>query len=187
MPPKFKVTREDIINSAVELVRAEGADNLNARNLAARLGISTQPIFSNFASMQELKLAVVEKADTLCNEYMLKEEKSGKYPIYKASGMAYIRFAREEKELFKLLYMRDRSDEAIPENSQQDDKMSSIVESNTGLDDTTARLFHLEMWAYVHGIAVMLATGFFDIDTDLASRMLTDCYQGLLKQFGGKQ
>ncbi len=34
---------------------------------------------------------------------MRKEVESGEYPACK--GMAYIRFAKEEKELFKLLYM----------------------------------------------------------------------------------
>lgn len=32
---------------------------------------------------------------------------SGEYPPYKASGMAYIDFARREKHLFRLLFMRN--------------------------------------------------------------------------------
>lgn len=32
--------------------------------------------------------------------------------------MAYIRFVKEEKELFKLFYMRDRSQENIKENPE---------------------------------------------------------------------
>ena len=38
------------------------------------------------------------------------------------------------------------------------------------------------MWAYVHGIAAMFATGFLDLEEDLISNMLTDVYQGLRKQ-----
>lgn len=55
MPPKIKVTRESIVATAVDLVRSEGAQALNARRIAAALGCSTQPIFSNFAVMDELK------------------------------------------------------------------------------------------------------------------------------------
>jgi len=98
--------------------------------------------------------------------------------------MAYIRFAKEEKELFKLLYMRDRSNESIPDGSELTDKMEDIVHNNTGLDGADAKLFHLEMWAYVHGIATMFATGFFNLDWELVSKMLTDSYQGLRKQYG---
>ena len=107
MPPKVKTTKEHIISAAVEIVRENGAEALNARTVAARLGCSTQPVFSNFATMEDLRLAVAIKANALYETYMQQEIESGKYPVYKASGMAYIRFAKEEKELFKLLYMCD--------------------------------------------------------------------------------
>ena len=184
MPPKVKVTKEDIINAAADIVRNSGAQAINARTIASALNCSTQPVFSNFASMDELRLAVVERADKLCQEYMRREVESGEFPTYKANGMAYIRFAKDEKELFKLLYMRDRSGESIPEGTELTDEMESIVHNNTGLSGANAKLFHLEMWAYVHGIATMFATGFFDLDWELVSRMLTDSYQGLRKQYG---
>ena len=62
-----------------------------------------------FSSMEELRMVVIEQTDWMCNQYIKREVESGVYPSYKASGMAYIRFAKEERELFKLLYMRDRS------------------------------------------------------------------------------
>ena len=184
MPPKVKVTKEDIITVAVEIVRDGGASSINARTLAAVLNCSTQPVFSNFATMDELRLAVVERADLLCQKYMSREIERGEYPAYKASGMAYIRFAKEEKELFKLLYMRDRSEEVIPETTKQTDQMENIIHAQTGLGGVDAKLFHLEMWAYVHGIATMFATGFLDLEWELVSKMLTDSYQGLRKQYG---
>ncbi len=184
MAPKIKTTREDIIKTAVEMVKTSGADVLGARALAGILGCSTQPIFSNFQTMDDLRLAVVHEADRLCEEYMKREMESGEYPPYKATGMAYIRFAKEEKELFKLLYMRDRANEKIPNTTGFGDEIESMVQDNTGLKGQDARLFHLEMWAYVHGIATMFATGFLDLDWALVSKMITDCYQGLKKQYG---
>lgn len=182
MPPKVKVTKEDIIDASVDIVRQNGAQSLNARVIASALNCSTQPIFSNFATMDELYLAVVAKADQLCQEFMRAEVESGKYPIYKATGMAYIRFAKEEKELFKLLYMRDRTSETIPETTEQLVDMESIIHDNTGLDGQDAKLFHLEMWSYVHGIATMFATGYLDLEWELVSKIVTDSYQGLMKQ-----
>jgi len=184
MPPKVKIQKKEIIDAAIALVRTQGEQALNARNIAAALHCSTQPIFSNFASMEELRLAVVDAADALCQTYMKREAETGDYPLYKASGMAYIRFAKEEKELFKLLYMRDRSGESVPERTELTDQMESIVQNNTGLSGTDVKLFHLEMWAYVHGIAAMFATGYLDLDWALVSKMLTDSYQGLRKQYG---
>ena len=103
MPPKIRITKEEIVKAAFEIVREKGALAVNARTVASVLNCSTQPVFSNFATMDELRLAVVEKADQLCQEYVRQETERGQYPAYKASGMAYIRFAKEEKELFKLL------------------------------------------------------------------------------------
>ena len=183
MPPKIKVTNDHIIHAAVDIVRQNGAQALNARAIASSLNCSTQPVFSNFATMDELRLAVVKQADVLCQDYIRREIESGQFPAYKASGMAYIRFAKEERELFKLLYMRDRCGESISEESELNDQMISLVHRNTGLNNETAKLFHLEMWAYVHGIATMFATGFLDLDWDLVSKMLTDSYQGLKKQY----
>lgn len=186
MPPKVKITKKDIINTALELVRTKGEQSVNARNIASALNCSTQPVFSNFATMDDLRLALLEKINSLCREFMKNEEEKGEFPSYKANGMAYIRFAKEEKELFKLLYMRDRRGEDVPESTHVDEEMEKVVRNNTGLDEENATLFHLEMWAFVHGIASMFATGFLDLDMDLVSRMLTDAYQGLRKQYGSE-
>ena len=185
MPPKVRISKEDVINTAVATVREHGADALNARALAERLGCSTQPIFSNFETMDKLRFAVLEYAESLYSTYTENELKSQKYPSYKATGMAYIRFAKEEKELFKLLFMRDRSDEDSPLGFAK--SISDIVKSTTGLSEDKARLFHLEMWIYVHGIATMTATGFLELDEELISNIITDAYQGMRKRFDGKE
>ena len=183
MPPKVKVAKEDIINASVEIVRNCGAEALNARTLANALNCSTQPIFSNFASMDDLHFAVIMKAAKLYQDCMDREMNAGVYPAYKASGMAYIRFAKEEKELFKLLFMRDRK--ANNDNIGDDmfDGMVGFVQDYTGLGQSDAALFHLELWAYVHGIATMFATGFLDLEWDLVSQMMTDAYLGLRKRY----
>lgn len=183
MPPKVKITKENIINTALDIVRTSGAEALNARNIATMLNCSTQPIFSNFETMDELKVAIAEKGTELCKEYLKREVERGEYPVYKASGMAYIRFAKEQKELFKLLFMCDRADKRLPKESDLFSNMSNIVQNNTGLEIEKATLFHLEMWVYVHGIATMFATNFLDLDWDLVSKMLSDSYQGLKKQY----
>ena len=180
MPPKVKITKEEIVSAAVDLVRKGEA--INARTLAATLNCSTQPIFSNFATMEELRQAVTQKAEALYLEYMQQETESGAYPAYKASGMAYIRFAKEEKELFKLLYMCDRTN-VNDEESPLFQMMEGLVQESTGLESLEARLFHLEMWAFVHGIATMFATSYLDLPQELVSKMTTDCFQGLRKQY----
>ena len=178
MPPKVKITKEEIIKTTLELVRKNGADAINARTIAAELNCSTQPIFSNFESMEDLQQTVILAAYDHYLGFIKSEVESGKYPQYKAFGMAYVRFANEEKELFKLLFMRDRRGEDLSPSSDFEESTQIIMQA-TGVTRDTAMLMHLEMWSCVHGIGVMLATSFLQLDWDLISNILSDVYQGI--------
>lgn len=111
MPRKFMFTREEVLVAALNLAREQGIAAVTARGLGEKLGSSSKPIFSLFENMEDVLSAVMEASYELYKNYLKEDMTSGKYPPYKASGMAYIRFAKEEKELFKLLFMRDRSHE----------------------------------------------------------------------------
>lgn len=178
MPPKVKVTKEDIVKTALALCRGNGPAAVNARAIAAVLGCSTQPIFSNFATMEELERATVEAAYDCYLGFLAREVERGEHPVYKAYGMAYIRFAREERELFRLLFMCDREGKELSRTQDFEDSVAYIMEAN-GFSRERASLFHLEMWCAVHGIASMLATSFLALDEELISRMTSDIYQGL--------
>ncbi len=178
MPPKIKITKEEIVRSALELVRRNGTDTINARTIAAELNCSTQPIFSNFATMDELQQEVILAAYNHYLGFITNEVESGRYPQYKSFGMAYVRFAKEEKQLFKLLFMRDRRGEDLSPPSDFEDSVQMIMNAN-GVTRETAQLMHLEVWACVHGIGTMLATSFLPLEWELISDMLTDVYQGI--------
>ena len=98
MPRKNMFTREQIVSSALELVREQGMEALTARGLGEKLGASSKPIFSWFRSMEQVQAAVMEAADQVYQTYLKSGMQEGKYPPFKAAGMAYIRFAKEEKD-----------------------------------------------------------------------------------------
>ncbi|MBQ7332911.1 MAG: TetR/AcrR family transcriptional regulator, partial [Clostridia bacterium] len=181
MPPKVKITKKEIVDKALELLRQKGPASLNARTVATALGSSTQPVFSNFATMDELKEAVKLAAYDRYLSFLEKESRSGKYPRYKSFGMAYIRFAKEEKELFKLIFMCDRDGRELVPTNDFNASVELIMNSN-GVSREKAELMHLEMWACVHGIAVMLSTSFLELRWELISNILTDVYQGIRKR-----
>ena len=183
MPPKFLFTREEMLQAALRVTKRSGLSGLTARALASELDCSVKPIFGLFRNMEELHAEVLSAADTLYRSYLEADMQSGKYPPYKASGMAYIRFSKEERELFRLLFMRDRSGEIIGENLEEIRPLLDLIRKNTGLSEREAYLFHLEMWIYVHGIATMLATSYLEWDAEFISNTLTDSYQGLRHRF----
>lgn len=178
MPPKIRIAKEDIIKTSVDLVRANGASSINARAIASALECSTQPLFSNFKSMEDLEESIILSAYELYRQFIKSEIESKKYPTYKAYGMAYIRFAKEEKELFKLLFMRDRTGEDMSLSPDFEESVKIITEQ-TGISYEKATLMHFEMWSCVHGIATMIATSFLELDWDIISNMTSDVYQGI--------
>ena len=187
MPQKTKIEKQDIILAALDIVRKDGMAALNAREVAKRLQCSTQPIFSNFDSMETLKMAVIEKGMDIYRSYLCSEREAERYPAYKASGMGYIRLAREEPQLFSLLFMRDRQSEVMPQEDTSLTVIFEILQRSLGLSVEQAKLFHLETWVFVHGIASMIATGYLDWDEETVSHVMTDMYQGLVMRFKEKE
>lgn len=184
MPPRIQYTEDQMMEAAVEIVRANGFEALNARSLAKRLGCSTQPIFRQFGGMEALKAAVMRRAAQVYNRYVAESKKQKEKP-YKQAGLAYIRFAREERNLFRLLFMRDRQAEALP-RIIEDDNMEYILDTvtaATGLSRDQAYAFHLHMWIFTHGLAAMVATRYVDFTEEEADSFLYDEYVALLGRY----
>ena len=177
MPPSVKTTKDRIIAAACEICRRDGIDAINARGIARVLGTSTQPIFSNFSGMEELLSQVKEAAQARYLEYVRLETERAIYPPYKSSGMAYIRFAREEREYFKLLFMQ-RAEENAP-REEVFDPIVRLVQNNLGITAADAERMHLTMWVFVHGLATLEITSTLSLAEEDISQMLTNAYIGL--------
>ena len=184
MPPKVRITKEEIVGTALRLVRQRGTGALNARTLAAELQCSTQPIFSNFPTMEALQHATEEAAYARYLSFLEESIKEEKYPAYKATGMAYILFAREERELFKMLFMCDRRGKDLSPTADFTAAVEMIMRAN-GCEREIAERLHLEMWIFVHGVATMLVTSYLPLEIDMISEMMTDVYQGLRARLVG--
>ena len=178
MPPKVKVSEEEVVRTALEIARTRGAGAINARSVAEAIGCSTQPIFRSFDTVEELVEATRREAYRAYFGFIEKEVASGKYPQYKAFGMAYVRFASEEKELFKFLFMCDRTGE-MRANAEDFEASVQMIMKNNGVSREVAERMHLEMWCVVHGIGTMLATSFQEFLYEDISGILSDVYRGL--------
>lgn len=181
MPPKVKLKKENIIEASLNIVRSGGISKLNARALAKELKCSTHPIFGYYATMEELKADVIKAASKYCDEYLNERKKCRDVSPYKLSGLAYIQFAKDEKELFKLLFMSDKKDEQRWEDDHHYE-IEMIMET-AGFDQDTAKKFHLQMWLFVHGIATLFITSSLDISNELIDDLMTRTYLGALKMY----
>lgn len=100
-PRSSQFSREDIINAAFQLVREHGWDGCSVQAVAKAIGSSTMPIYSQFTNVRDLEDAVCLKAMEMLKERML-EDRTG--DLWIDQGISYIRFAEEEKFLFRCLW-----------------------------------------------------------------------------------
>ena len=178
MPPKVKIRKEDIFRKAFALVQREGEGVLNARRLAAEIGCSTQPIYSHYRSMNELRQEIIAEAKKIYAERIFTAVRTSDTP-YKASGLAYIAFASEEPQLFRLLFMRDRGTDTEDGDAGEIEPLLDMLQEKLGVSREEALLFHVELWTVCHGIATMIVTRYYPWKKEEIDRVLNDSYRGI--------
>ena len=191
MPPKCKFTREEIIQSALEIARSEGVSSITARALGAELGSSSKPIFSVFENMEEVQAEVRKAAKALYAEYVqigLQQDSA-----FKGVGTQYILFAIKEPKLFQLLFMSEQPQKPsvagiLPIIDESYDQILQSVQNGYGLGEKDAENLYRHLWIYTHGIAVLCATNMCSFTAEEISGMMTEVCRSLLKEIkGGKK
>lgn len=183
MMAKKLITREMILQSAFELMRKEGAESLSVRTIAKACNCSTQPIYLSFKGIEEIKDEVYKMVLNYFYEYMLNMISRKEYPEYKSIGMAYVKFAHDESELFKYVFMT-KPRIIFSSMAASFDVSVEVIQRNMKISEEAARKLHTEMWIFGHGIATMYITNYMDIDFDSVSDMYKDVFIGLTKVFG---
>ena len=183
MPPKVKVSQEQILSAAICIVREKGFESLNARAIAESIGCSVHPIFRTFESMEGLKLEVYKMAENIYNEKMLKAMKNSDNGFL-SMGLTYIDFAKTEKKLFQLLFMSDAFHEQsimdIVGSTEGDGEVIEMLCNMTGLSKESSKELYAGVWLTTHGIAAMFATNNCRFSDDENRRLLQNSFNGLL-------
>ena len=160
MAPKNKFTKEEMVAAELRVVRAKGADGLTAKTIADELGTSTQPMFTAFGSMGGIRQAVYAAAVRVYDDYT-KIGLQEKIPFLSV-GMQYIRFAREEPELYRFLFL-------TPAQGQESGTMRSMQHLQTlvrptlmhiyRMTEEEADLYFRNLWFVVHSLSTLIVTG----------------------------
>lgn len=160
MAPKNKFTKEQMVKAAVRVARERGIDGLTAKTMADELGISTQPVFTAFGSMDEVKREVYAAAVSVYDEYTelgLKE----KIPFL-GVGMQYIQFARQEPELYRLLFLTQAQDNeysALKSMQHLQELVRPTLICIYHITAEEADLYFRDLWFVVHSLATLIVTG----------------------------
>ena len=164
-------TRQDILNTALELIITKGADKLSLREIARNVGYkSPAGLYEYFDGKDDIIDAVCMSADRHFFSYLQSVDTAlsiGDYLI--EIGVAYIRFARENPQQFTFLFDNrhievdeDAFDEAMFSNP--DDSFGIAYNAiQQGIDEgilvasdhmTTIDITY-SLWALLHGCAIL--------------------------------
>lgn len=176
MPKKPTTTKEDMIEGAFRLIREKGHEALTVRNLASFLGCSTQPIMYQFPDTDVLKDLTYRKADSFHSEYIL----AGTDLL--DIGIRYIRFAKEEPQLFRFLFQSGRFSGLSLEDLIMAPETAEVlvaVSSEEELSAEEAAAFFEPLVAVVHGYASLIANNAMKYDPDAIRNALMMIAEGI--------
>lgn len=181
MPPTVRFTRDAVLHAACQLMRREGMEALNARAIAKELGGSTQPIFRLFTNMEDLHRELILYVARQFQAHAEADMAQSDSP-YIQLCTTYLLYSRDEPELFKLLFMRDRISEGQYSDQTNFDLVFNIIKKETPLDDETALRFFERTWLFIHGLAVCIATKYIPCqDERYLISMVKEAYNAAVK------
>lgn len=180
MPPKTKYTKEEIVNASLRIASRYSIDEVKAREVAAVLGSSPRPIFTHFDSMDSLREEVKKKALELFDSYL--KIADNYTPSFKMRGMQLIKFAQNEPNLFRMLFMT--TEKSKPFNEYIKDHIANYESDIPGIikaysiSREDAEFIFGQLWIHSYGICVMCVTGVCGIPESTITRMLGECFEG---------
>lgn len=187
MPPKAELNPEKIERASFELVRERGFDSLTARGVAQRLQCSTQPIYSLYGNIEELKRRVYDKVIAFALSCMEAYQDSRNSPALNGA-IGFLHFAKDEKQLFRTLYQSGykkydtRTDFFIVEELF----LATMRHSKrlSGIPQDLLRSIFLKLNIYMIGIGTLLSSNTLELEITEATDMIREMYELLLGKEG---
>lgn len=177
MPPKPIIDKNDILIAAIKLVKENGIEYINARSLANALNCSTKPLFRIYENMDDLKKDIIEELNNNYNTFM-NSKITGKNKLL-CQGIAYIEFAKKEKNIFNVLFMSKAIEGFTIQDIVKVDKNKLLmknVRDITGLSVDKANKLIINMWFYSHGIATQIVSNCIDISEDAVTELMSEAF-----------
>lgn len=180
MPPKQRITREMILERSFAMFCKEGMESVNARSVAKALNCSTQPIFSYFFGMEDLKNALDQKArDT----FEITMADAAKTKSLVGCCCAYIHFATEQPCVFSHLFMcvGDRNGMVRIGDASYKEILAAECEQE-GLTEEQAHEVYIRLWTYAHGLASMSAIHRVTLDEESVNQRVCQMHRAIVEQ-----
>lgn len=147
-----------LLDAALEMLDAEGADGIGLRELARKVGVSPAAPYRHFRSRQALLEAVATEGFRRFSAMMeAKEADLSEDEQLPAMAEAYVRFALVQPALFRLMFSRqiDKQGNKALYNAAIDAYASLAKAAAREVPDAPSEGAVIA-WSFVHGLAMLL-------------------------------
>lgn len=182
MSKNVTITKEMILASAFDIVREKGLEGISNRELAKKLNCSIRPIYYQFQNVEELYNELYVEIEKYFYKFLM-DNMNDDMPKYKQVGINYIKFAKEEKEFFKILFMSEVDlglNDFIVKDMEDFKELSKLIKISTNLNDEDIESFHIKMWIFSHGLATLVASSTINISDKQLKQLLSLEFQALM-------
>ncbi|MGD2215242.1 MAG: TetR/AcrR family transcriptional regulator [Gemmatimonadales bacterium] len=166
-PLRAADTEAAILEAARDLLAEGGLEALSMRGVAARVGVSATALYNYFENKQALVKSVVTQGFERFTGYLrdaIVDLPVGSAERLKALGEAYIRFALENGEYFRVIFASHaetpREIEELPEGGGYELFRQTVVDAMEAgaIREADPDLVVLYLWTHVHGLVTLLLT-----------------------------
>lgn len=185
--PKAQITKEQILESALQMVIAQGCDAVNIKSVAQKLGCSTQPISWTFGHMENFRNELWVYALKYVNEKMTAR---GENPIdaYGKVGSVFIDLAYDAPNLILFLQRDEKRLKAAGGFGGSFDEDARKVRRDElvkqyGCTQEQAERFFRDIMIYTQGVVSMIIIGGLEVKRETAYQMLVDMSASLIRSF----
>jgi AcrR family transcriptional regulator len=151
--------RRALLDAAMDMLATHGAEGIGLRELARMVGVSAAAPYRHFDNKTALleALAVTGFRDfALAVDAAARDVAPGER--LEAMGRAYVKFALEHANLFRLMFSPELKRDARPTLRMAADAAFASLRLATA-NGGDGRIAALKAWAQVHGLAVLLLDG----------------------------
>lgn len=183
MPPKPKFTKDEIVETALQVVSKEGVEALTARELGNALGSSARPIFTVFKNMEELQEEVRKAAMRKFENFAVHTLPN--MPLFKQVGMKMVLFGAKEPKLYQLLFMQENRsnntfDDVFGELGTTADICIEAIRKDYDLSEADAKILFENVWIYTFGVGALYATRVCQFSEEKVGQMLSTEFQAMM-------
>lgn len=187
MPPKTQITKNMIIETGLNIIRDYGVESLNVRRIASAIKCSTQPIMYQFQTVEKLKDEIYFEADKYHTSYIMNADFINESPML-AIGLRYIKFAAEEKHLFRFLFQTDKyANKSLDELIDNEDiaPIFLVLQEQAEITEKQSKDAFAALFLTVHGIASLLANNSMEYHEEYFKNILNNVFMGVMGNMKG--